>query len=110
MSIPVIVTGDDVVLLQTLNKQGATFNIPVSSTVTCRLVSDDHCEVLSDPVVQSNGTAGADWANSLVAISLPSAVTSLIEKTGFAILETQVDDNGKLTWFSKVKIVKGNID
>ncbi len=123
MNKPEIVTGDDVVLLQQLTKYNKdtgvqeVFNIPNSATVTSRIISTDHNESYSDEVVQSDSTSGADWVNSLVAVSFDTTQTSKVINSSApwksgrvnAKIETQVDDNGKLTFFASVIMVKGTI-
>jgi len=123
MSRPEITTGDDAVLLQELTKydkatkKQVTFNIPNTATVKSRIIAVDHNENYSDEVTQVDTTTGADWANSLVAVVLDSLITSqvlgksVIWKNGKinAKIETQVDDNGKKTFFSSVIMVKGSI-
>jgi len=123
MSKPEITTGDDAVLLHELTKydkatkKQVTFNIPNTATVISRIISIDHNETYSSEVVQSDTTAGADWANSLIAVVLDSATTSEILNKSVtwkngqvnAKIETQVDDGGKLTWFASVIMVKGSI-
>ncbi len=110
MSIPIIVTGDDVLLPATLKKNGATFTIDPGAEVKARLVATDHYKVYSTTVTQAESAPGADWANSLVIVSLPSAVTTEITQQGKASLEIQVLDTYKLTWFAEVEILRGNID
>lgn len=121
---PQITTGDDAILLQELTKYDkvtdsqVTFNIPNSATVKSRIISSDHSETYSSEVTQSENTTGADWANSLIAVVLSSDVTSEILnkevcwKNGKASakIETQIDDNGKTTFFSTVTMIKGSIE
>ncbi len=109
ITIPVIVTGDDVLLPTTLKIDNATFNINIAATVSAKVVSSNHQTVYSAIATQSSSTPGADWANSLVIISLPSEITSAINFYGDCELEIQVDDNGKTTWFAQIEVEKGNI-
>lgn len=111
MTIPVIVTGDDVSLLATLKKDDATFTIDPGATVKAALVSHDHTEVYTDAVVQSSASPGADWANSLVQVIMDGDATSSIAVAdqGAALLEVQVDETIKETWFGNVQIIKGQI-
>lgn len=109
MSIPVLVTGDDVNLPVTLKKNGNTFAIATGSTVQAMLVTTDRTRQLT-PVVQVNEAAtGSDWANSLVVVAFASADTASMTMQSPAILEIQVDDNGKRTWFVEITIVRGSI-
>ena len=102
-----ITTGDDVALRVTLKKSDATFSIDTGATVKAVLRSGH--EQLHNEVTCDSGTAGADWANSLVVVVLPSAITdTLLVKQ--ADLEIEVDDGGKLTWLiSGITIEKGTI-
>lgn len=106
-----LVTGDDIAIPVTLKVNGATFNIPGTATVKARLVSTDHSAVITGGLeaVQSDASPGADWANSLVVVEFAGADTSAITYQGKALIEIQVDDNGKRTWFVTVKVVTGNI-
>jgi len=109
MATPLIVTGDDISVAVTLKKNDLTFDIPLLSTVTARIVSTNHKEVYSGEVVQSNSTPGADWPNSLVVVEFAPADTNTITYQGKALIEVQVDDNGKRTWFVTVKLITGQI-
>lgn len=106
--IPVLVTGDDISLPVTLKKNGATFAIDSGATVVGQLVSRDRKKTYTEEVSQSNA-APADWTNSLVDITFLSVHTADITEQGPALLEIQVDDGGKRTWFVAVNIVRGNI-
>lgn len=110
MSNITLVKGDDVSLSVTLKKNNATFIIPVTATVEASIVKSDHETVLLAPIEQSESAPGADWANSLVIVAFTSAQTSTIAQTGEVLLEIQVDDNGKTTFFAVINIVSGTID
>lgn len=105
----VLVAGDDMVLAVTLKKDNAVFAIASGATVKAALVSQDRKRLLCGPVTCSNAASGADWPHSLVMVLFPSNVTTLITEYKPAWLEIEVNDNGKLTWFTDVKIVKGLI-
>jgi len=107
----VIVTGDDVVLLQTLRKDGATFDMSAATAVQSVLLAAATREPLIAPQEQL-AAGGADWSVSLVEHLFSAAVTAAITYTGSAILETQVLlDGRKSTWFStNLVIVAGTID
>lgn len=109
MVTPTFVTGDDIVVPVTLKKDGVVFAINTSAVVKAALVRTSHENKLCNEVTQSNATVGANWATSLVVISIPSANTINLDFQGAALLEIQVDDSGKLTWFVPVNIVKGVI-
>jgi hypothetical protein len=107
----ILVTGDDLVIPQTLRKNGNTFSISDTAVVKSAIVSKDHCKIYADAVTMNKDATGADWANSLIILEFPSATTVNVDYQGPAIVETQVDDGGlKLTWFSPVHLVKGNIE
>ena len=72
-----IVTGDDISLPYTLTKDGVTFTIDAGATVEVALVALDRTTVLIPAVAQSNATPGADWANSLVVVTMDSHSGSL---------------------------------
>lgn len=108
MTIPTIITGDDVSLAVTLKKNGATFNMS-GATVKAALVASDHSVAYTEAVAQSSGTSGANWAASLVVVVLSAAATALLDYQGNALLEIQVDDGTKTTWFVAVEIRRGNI-
>jgi len=106
----IIVTGDDVVLLQTLKKDGAVFNMAAATEVKSVLLAASTRAPLFTAVAQVS-SGNADWAASLVEHIFPSATTAPITYTGPAILETQVTLAGKkTTWFStNLVIVAGTI-
>ena len=110
MAIPIIVTGDDADIFVTLTKDDATFTIAPADTVEAAIVSVDHETLLMAAVSQSEAAAGADWANSLVAVEFTAAQTALIIKTGHALLAVQATISGKkTTWFDDVGVVQGQI-
>lgn len=109
-----IVTGDDSNLPVNLYKKDATgtdisFTIAPTATVKASLISADKAQVLIAPVTCLEAAAGADWANSLVIIPFTSADTVGVKVTGDALVEIQVDDGGKLTWFTGITISRGTI-
>lgn len=105
----VIVTGDDVALPVTLKKDNATFTIDPGATVKASIVSLDRATILIAEVILSNIAAGADWANSLVVVEFSSVETGGVIGYDPCLLEIQVDDGGKLTWFVNLDMVKGTI-
>lgn len=107
--IPVITTGDNISLQVTLKKDGSTFNIDSGATVQASIIDKTHKTVLAGPITQSNATAGADWANSLVIVEFSPTDTSSITYQGEARLEIQVDDSGKTTFFADISILLGTI-
>jgi len=109
MAVPTLVTGDDIALPVTLKKKGLTFTINPAATVKARLVSADREAVFTAEIAQSTATSGNDLANSLIVIIFAAADTADITHQGTALLEIQVDDGGKQTWFVSVRIVRGQI-
>lgn len=107
MSNPIIVVGDDINIPVTLKKNGVVFAINGSAVVKARFISTDHLLALCADTTQSNATSGANWSASLVVIVFPAATTATIEYQGEAVLEIQVDDSGKTTWFTPVTITRG---
>ena len=103
-----LTTGDDTSYLITLTKDGVTFDIPLASTVSAAIVSMDKSQQYIPDTAQTSA-APADWPNSLVTIAFSSALTGAITYRGRALLEIQVDDNGKITWFGKVLIQLGTV-
>ena len=116
MTTPILVTGDDITLPVILRKKLAgatvytTFIIDPSAVITARLVSTDRENTYTPEIAQVTAAAGADLPNSTVIIAFTSVQTIGITYQGSALLEIQVDDSGKLTWFTPVKINRGQID
>jgi hypothetical protein len=109
MATPVIVTGDDAVVMATLKKDGATFLVPGTATVKARVISTSHEETYTEEVTQSPSETGADWPNSLIAVRFAPANTAAVTHQGKAKIELQVDDGIKTTWFFDCVIKRGNI-
>lgn len=109
MTTPLLITGDDFTLPLILKKNALAFAISPSADVKARLVSSDRTQLLCDPIAQVSTAPGADWANSLVVVSLPAAATASLQFQGLALLEIQVNDGTKTTWFVTVKILRGSI-
>jgi len=105
-----IVTGDDVSLPVTLKKDGATFIINGGATVKASLVSENKDTVLIAPVTVLEANPGSDWANSLVVVQFTSIETGALTAYNPSLLEIQVDDSGKLTWFASINVDRGTID
>lgn len=105
-----IVSGDDIVIEQTLTKDDVTFSIDSSATIKASLVSRDRTTVIVAPVSVLEATTGSDWANSKIIILFAEADTSTLTTFGPMFVEIQVDDGGKLTWHTKVEMLQGTID
>lgn len=112
--IPTLVTGDDSIYEIQLTKNEENFRINNGATVKASLISKDRKTVIIPPVILSDNDTNSDWLNSLVVVKFDSADTDAIPTTIVnqknALLEIQVDDGGKLTWFHKIQLVKGTID
>lgn len=108
MTTPVLVTGDDINISVTLKKNGVVFTIALNASVKARLVSTNHETPLSEEVAQASGTSGANWPQSLVVVVIPAATSKKVAVQGDALLEIQVSDAGKTTWFVPVILVKGH--
>jgi hypothetical protein len=117
MAIPNIVTGDDFTFPTVLRKKTSeetlftTFAIPADAVVTARLVSADRLSAYSVEVVQDLTLAGTDLNNSKIIIVFSGVQTSFPapKNTSNALLEIQVNDGEKQTWFAWVKILQGQI-
>lgn len=109
MATPILVTGDDTSLSVTLKKNGQTFNIDTGATVQASLVTPNHIKTIMNPVGVLSTATGADWTNSLIVIELTSAETGAITDYGDALLEIQVDDSGKTTFFANINVTRGTI-
>ncbi len=105
----IFVTGDDPTIEQTLTKNLATFTIDSGATVKASITTKDKV-VLVAPVSVLEATAGSDWANSKIMIQFAEVDTATLLSFGAVILEIQVDDGGKLTWFVKGELAQGTID
>lgn len=105
-----IVSGDDIVIQQTLTKDDAVFVIDSGATIKASLVSRDRTTVIVAPVSVLEAVAGSDWANSKVIIVFTEADTTALTTFGPMWVEIQVDDGGKLTWHTKVDMLQGTID
>lgn len=110
MTLPVLVTGDDFVVLVDLTANDLAYVVDAGAEVRACLISLDNRIALSDVVTQSSATAGAAWVTGRVAIVLGAAITAAITSVGLAQIEIQVSQGGgKSTWFAGVRIVKGQI-
>lgn len=105
-----LVTGDDLLIAQTLKKNGATFDMTAATEVKSRLLVEKTKAPLTDAVVQTN-TGSANWSASLVHHLFPSALTADLTYEGPVILETQVVlASKKTTWFATgLTMVRGTI-
>jgi len=112
-----IVTGDGAEIPFQLTRGTAktVFAIPETATVKAVIVSSDRANRLTEVVTCLPSFAGADWANSLIVVKLTSLQTA--EITGLtagqgeleAVIQVQVDDVIKESWFDSVTVIKGLI-
>ena len=106
----ILVTGDDINIEQTLTKNNATFVINSSATIKASLITRDRATILVAPVTVLESTTGSDWPNSKIIVLFAESLTAQLTNFGPVLLEIQVDDGGKLTWFVKTELVQGTID
>ena len=112
-----IVKGDGTEILVRLEKiiNEVTFNfvIDVNADIKAVLTTISGDKVISDIITINNNAAGTDLTNSLIIVEFTSLQTRAIEDIGRlpgnALLEIQVDDEKKFTWFVPVIIKNGNI-
>ena len=115
MTTPILVTGDDETYPTVLRKKATgatvftTFVIDAGAVIVARLVSSDKESAYTPEIAQITVQAGADLPNSTIIIKFTSADTIGITFQGAALLEIQVDDGGKQTWFTPIKIDRGQI-
>ena len=107
---PYLVTGDDIAIEITLTKNDVVFAIDSGATIQASLLTLDKRVILVAPVAVLEATVGSDWANSKIIVTFEDTDTEDLEVFGNIYLEVQVDDGGKLTWFSGVELVQGTID
>lgn len=116
MSIAKLTTGDDAEIPVQLYKVSRgikeKFIINGSATIKASVVSMKRKSVILDPVLVTDATLGDDWFTSLVKVRFTESATAAIRnrQLGTALLEIQVDDGGKLTWYLPIELRKGTID
>jgi len=107
---PVTLTsGDDITISAQLYKDEAAFSISGGADVKARVIGTSHSTVHFTTVTCDSGASGADWANSLVVITFPASATSGSTHRGPAVLEIEVNDGGKNTFFADVVLEVGTI-
>lgn len=104
-----IVTGDDSVLPVELTKDGTSFVIDSGATIFATVTNKSKKTTLIETTSVLEATAGSDWPSSLIMVAFTSAQTAAVTNMGSCLLEIQVDDGGKQTWFADITIVKGTI-
>jgi hypothetical protein len=107
-----VFTGDDWDIAVTLKKDGSPFDVSTATAIEAAIVSTDDrgVEVLVPAVTLDSGATGADWANGVVVVEIPSASTGSLS-SGAAYIEIQVTMGGKKsTWpRNKLTVKKGTI-
>lgn len=105
-----VVTGDDVVLTAELFEDGAAFVISTSATVKA-VLRDVYDAALTTVITLADTDPGADWSESTLAMTFPSAVTGAISVTGdtSAILEIQIQHDDVKTWILEGYIVRNGL-
>ena len=109
MPLASIVTGDDSVLPIELRKEQQAFVIANTATIKASVISKSRKVVLIPAVDVLETNVGSVWGTSLVVVQFTSAETAAITRFSEALLEVQVDDGGKITWFAPIQIQKGTI-
>jgi len=104
-----LVPGDDTSFPVELEKDHAAFLINGSATILAAVTTKNKNKVLIPATAVVEAAPGSDWANSLVVVEFTEAQTELVTHFGSALLEIQVDDGGKTTWFAPITIIKGTI-
>jgi hypothetical protein len=125
MSIGTLTTGDDSIIPVQLSKGGSPFVINGTATIQASVVTSDKETILiaATPVLEDVGSLGTDdWLNSLIEVRFTQAQTEALNGTSIdnldsktVELEIEVDESattglGKLTWFVKIKLIKGTIN
>lgn len=106
----VIVLGDDSEVPVTLKKNKATFSIDAGAVIKAAVVNTDRDTVIAGPVTVNNNATGSDLANSLIVVEFTEEETGAITVEGDALLEIQVLDGKKKTWWPEVFLVRGLIE
>jgi hypothetical protein len=101
-----LVQNDDENYQVQLTRDGLPFTIDPLSTVTAGVIHRDSGSTVG-PVVCDSGADGANWASSLVVVTIPSATTALCD-LGQSTIEIQIDDpsDGKSTFFLDNVVVR----
>lgn len=105
----VIVLGDDSGLNLTLKKNKKTFAISADAVINASIVNVDHSEVLAGPITIDKSVPGTNLDQSLIVVEFTGAETESILAEGDALIEVQVDDVKKKTWFVEAYLIKGTI-
>ena len=111
--IATLITGDDSSFPIQLTKDGLPFTIPSDAEIKASLITKDKKSVFVYPFFVSEvGNGQDDWVNSLLLVTFTASATNGINVTtqnSSALIEIQIDDGSKTTWFMKVKLIKGTI-
>ena len=112
-----VTTGDNLNILHKLTQRGRQFSIPSTAVVVSRIISSDRLTVYTTEIAQLSTQAQANWDKSIINIQLSGAITETI-KTGnptwiggraTAILETQIHNVSKQSYFTEVILQLGTI-
>lgn len=88
------------------------FNLASAQGISVCIVDAEHSQQLSEPVQLSADAEGADWANGIIVIEIPEAITlplaSYAKRETMAKLEIQaIVDDKPFTWFGDVLLRQG---
>lgn len=104
-----IVMGDDAEIVVELKKDKALFNIPLTAIIKAALVTTDHKQILIPEVSVANNHPDGDWTISTIVVPFTEEQTSAIPYDGMALIEVQVNDSGKLTFFTDIQVLSGKV-
>ena len=104
-----IVTGDDKSLPLVLSVDGVVEPINQVAVIKVAIIDEGHTQKWLNEVTVDTSAAGSDLDNGLIVVAWTEAETGAISSLGRALLEIQVDDGGKDTYFAEVTIINGLI-
>ena len=106
-----LVTGDDALVVHELTIGGVAQDV-TGLTIKSRLIGKNCRTPLTEEIINSAVSAGADWGSGVVAVIVPGTETVDISPAlhPTVLLETQVNDGTyDKTWFAEIELVKGTI-
>ena len=112
-----ITTGDNVNIQHVLTKRGKKFYIPTSATIVSRIIAIDRLSAYTIEIPQLSTQLYADWGSSTINVQISQALTESIKDNDIpwvrgkcsAILETQVFNGTKESFFSQITLEIGTI-
>lgn len=114
---PDLIIGDDFIhcvqLVAGVNQ--LPFNVSAAESIKACVTNLSHRLKLTDDVLLSDSSIGADWVNGLVAMDLGAGITEGVsgyitgEQLGYVEIEVKLLGN-RFTWFAPVNIITGQID